>query len=80
MRPVAPRIKGGMEITIAEEQLEYEPITASILDYGDGNLQRVCRWTFTPQERARIDGGEDIYFITPASIQLTPHSLRVGFP
>jgi hypothetical protein len=69
-----------MEITIAEDQLEYAPIVASILDCGDGNLQRVCRWTFTPEERQRIAVGEDMYFGTPASIQLTPHWLKVGFP
>jgi hypothetical protein len=79
VRPIAPRIDGADEITIAEEQEEFMPITAAIVQFSD-SVQRVCRWTFTPEERARIAAGEDIYFGTPASIQLTPHWLQVGFP
>jgi hypothetical protein len=80
VRPIAPRIDGADEITIAEHQLEYMPITACLVQFSDGDVQRVCRWTFTPEERARIAAGEDIYFGTPASIKLTPHWLKVGFP
>jgi hypothetical protein len=80
MRPIAPRIEGADEITIAEEQHEYMTITAAIVHYGDGSTHRVCRWTFTPEERAQIAAGEDIYFGTPATVLLTPHWLTVGFP
>jgi hypothetical protein len=79
MRPVAPRIDGAEEITIAEHQHEYLTICAAIVEYSD-SAQRVCRWTFTPEERAQIAAGEDIYFGTPADIPLTPHWLKVGFP
>lgn len=79
MRPIAPRIDGADEITIAEEQHEYMPLTAAIVRHDDESVQRVCRWTFTSEERARIAAGEDIYFGTRASIQLTPHWLAVRF-
>lgn len=79
MRPIAPRIEGAEEITIAEEQHEYMPITAAYVTFPDGVTARVCRWTFTAEERARIAAGEDIYFGTPVGVLLTPHWLRVGF-
>jgi hypothetical protein len=80
MRPIAPRIDGADEITIAEDQHEYMTITAAHVQYADGSVHRVCRWTFTPEERAQIAAGEDLYFGTPAAIQLVPHWLTVGFP
>lgn len=79
MRPVSPRIKGADEVMVAEDQLEYMPLAAAFVEYGDGSVQRICRWTFSPEERARIAAGEDIYFGTPASLQLIPHWLAVGF-
>ena len=80
MRPIAPRIDGAVEITIAEDQHEYATITAAIVQHSDGDSTRVCRWTFTPEERAKIAAGEDIYFGTIAGIPLMPHWLSVGFP
>lgn len=60
---VAPRT-GAPEVTIAEDQLEYLPITVAV--YGDnaelGPRQLLTRWTFTDEERARIADGEDVYF------------------
>ena len=78
MRPIAPRI-GFPEVMIAEEQEEYLPLAAAIVEHTDGSTSRVCRWTFTKEERQRIGAGEDIYFATPASVPLTPHSLQVGW-
>ena len=80
MRSVAPRIEGADEFTIAEDQLEYMPIVACLVQFSDGTTARVCRWTFTPEERQRIASGEDLYFGTPAGVQLTPHWFTVGFP
>lgn len=79
VRPVSPRIDGADEITIAEEQHQFMPLAAAHVRYSD-SVQRVCRWTFTPEERAAIAAGEDMYFGTPAEIPLTPHWLKVGFP
>jgi len=79
MRPVSPRIDGADEVMIAEEQAEYAPLAAAIVRYENGAVERVCRWTFTPEERAKIAAGEDVYFGTPASLPLTPHWLAVGF-
>jgi hypothetical protein len=79
MRPVAPRIPGTAEVTIAEDQLEFMPITAALVVNEDKSMTRVCRWTFTDEERSRIFlQGADIYFATPAELPLTPHSLSVS--
>jgi hypothetical protein len=81
MRPIAPRIDGADEVTIAEEQHEYMTITAALVEYPDGSVHRVCRWTLTPEERSAIFlGGDDIYFGTPANVALMPHWLVVGWP
>jgi hypothetical protein len=80
MRTISPRIDGADEFTIAEDQLEYMPVTACLIHYEDGSVVRVCRWTFTPEERRAIAAGEDIYFGTPANLPLTPHWLAVGPP
>ena len=59
MRPIAPRI-GAPEITLAEEQHEYLPITAAVLE-GPFGTEIVTRWVFTPEERAAIARGESLY-------------------
>ncbi len=81
MRPVSPDIEGVDEHVIAEEQLEFMPISAAYVTFNDDpQVHRICRWTFTPEERAKIAVGEDIYFGTLADNLLMPHWLRVGFP
>ena len=65
---------------MAEEQHEYMPLVAAIQPHTDGSASRVCRWTLTAEERARVARGEDVYFVTPAGIRLTPHSLHIGDP
>jgi DNA polymerase I-like protein with 3'-5' exonuclease and polymerase domains len=59
MRPVAPRI-GGEEIMLAEEQTEYRTLPATPVAIGD-QLGLCTRWTFTPEERAQIAAGEDLF-------------------
>ncbi len=75
MRPIAPRIAGLEEVTIAEEQLEFAPITAALLrsEHGPAHDERICRWTLSEHDRARIAAGEDVYFLTLASIKLCLH-------
>lgn len=80
MRPVAPRT-GAEELTFAEEQPEYLPITvATYPQYaGPGSRGLLWRYTFTPEEREAIFHGEDVYvmqlnFNTP----MTPMSASVG--
>lgn len=61
MRMIAPRT-GAHEITLAEEQPEYMPLTAAV--YHHAEMQSpvlLTRWTFTPEERRRIAKGEDVY-------------------
>jgi hypothetical protein len=78
MRPIAPRIYGAEEVTIAEEQHEYLPITAAIVHGEDGTVSRVCRWAFTDAEREEIFfKGADLFFVTLASIPLVPHAFRI---
>lgn len=59
MRPVAPRL-GFPEITIAEDQHEYLPVTAGVF-MGPLGREIVTRWQLTPEDRARLLAGEDIY-------------------
>lgn len=59
MRSIAPRT-GEPEVTIAEEQHAYRPITVVVRDC-DLGLSLVTRWTMTAEERARVAAGEDIY-------------------
>lgn len=81
MRPIAPRIAGTAEVTIAEEQHEFMPITAALVVNDDKSMTRVCRWTFTDEERERIFlQGADILFGTPAELPLTPHWLQLDEP
>jgi hypothetical protein len=80
MRPIAPRIPGLEEVTVAEEQEEYRTITAGIVRHDDAHVY-VTRWTMTAEERARVAAGEDVYvrqlMFRPG---MTPIVLSIGAP
>lgn len=86
MRAIAPRLvvdntrEECPEHTIAENQLEYAPVVATCLEYADGTVQRVLRYTFSKEEREKITMGADIFFGTPAKQRLQPHWFCVGPP
>lgn len=69
MRSVAPRLPGVEEVTFAEDQPEYVPITVGVIPpeadrperQSLGGRMLVTRWRFTPAERARLAAGEDLY-------------------
>jgi len=61
MRPVSPRFPDREETTIAGEQLEYADYAVAVIPQEPGVVQLVSRWTFTPEERARIASGADLY-------------------
>lgn len=67
MRAIAPRLGDSVseEITVAEEQEQYRPITMARVQHGDGSATMYGRYTFTPEERSRIAAGEDIYISFP---------------
>lgn len=81
MRMIAPRT-GADEVTIAEDQLEYKPLVAAIYvneQYGPDALTLLTRWTFTPEERAAIAAGEDVYLgVLTFGKPLQPLSMQVG--
>jgi hypothetical protein len=60
MRAIAPRT-GAPEVTFAEEQEEYKPITVACYRDDDGLGILLTRWTLTEAEREAVAGGEDIY-------------------
>lgn len=62
MRPIAPRT-GEPEITLAEEQHDYLPITAAVRMRPVGQ-SLVTRWTLTPAERAAVANGADVFVET----------------
>lgn len=80
MRSVSPNIEGAEEFVIAEDQLEYMPVVACLVQFGNDPITRVIRYTLTPEERKQIAEGEDLYFGTFAQHMLNPHWLKVGFP
>lgn len=63
MRPVAPRINGADEFTIAEEQEQFKTIVGCHVKYPDGQIGLVTRWKLAPEELARAEAGEDIYVV-----------------
>lgn len=83
MRAIAPRT-GAPEQTIAEDQPEYLPVTVGIYGYADGATGLLTRWTFTPEERAAIAGGEDVYLMqlyfpgADEAVRMTPLIVRAG--
>ena len=80
MRPIAPRT-GHREITIAEDQVEYKPITAAVAEMESGNGHAlILRFTFTPEERQQLAAGADVYFcqVYPNGGPMTPVQARVG--
>lgn len=86
MRAIAPRLvvdntrEECPEHTIAEDQLEFLPVVATRLEYADGTVSRILRYTFTKEEREQIALGADIFFGTPAQQRLQPHWFCVGPP
>ena len=80
MRPVAPRL-GLPEVTLAEEQPEYAPITvAGFLDE-DGRPGVISRWRLTDEERAQVAAGADLYLsLFTFGQPMQPVHLEVGRP
>lgn len=80
MRPIAPRIDGITEVSVAEDQLEYKALTVGIHRYEDGSTGIISRWTFTAEERQQIAAGADVLItqlnfggpITPMSVAVHP--------
>lgn len=46
-------------VVFAKDQPQYRPLPAARLHGPEGRL--VTRWTFTPEERARVAAGEDLF-------------------
>lgn len=83
-RFIAPRT-GAQEITIAEEQHEYDQLTGAV--YWDSQYHSpliLVRLTFSAQERLAIAEGEDLYIgelvfdraFTPLQVQVGPGYFR----
>jgi len=80
MRPVAPRV-GCPEVTMAEDQHEYMPVTVAVVTYEDGDQAVMTRWRLDDDERAKIAAGEDLYLTLLTFGQpMQPITLEVGPP
>jgi hypothetical protein len=79
MRAISPNT-GAPEVVIAEEQKEYMPISVAVYHYSDGPRGLLTRWQPTPEERAAILAGEDIYVMQLNFNEepMTPLVARVG--
>ena len=77
MRPIARRLNhsAAVELTVAEEQGQYKPLTMARVTHPDGDIELIGRWTFTPEERKRIANGEDIYVRFPGYTY--PHAITL---
>jgi hypothetical protein len=80
MRPIAPRT-GAPEVTVAEHQHEFATITAARYEVSPGEGIRpmrtmVLRYTMSPEERAQIAAGEDIYIAMLGGV--VAHSVHCG--
>ena len=80
MRMIGPRT-GHEEITVAEDQLQYLPITVNRFTQADGSVIILTRWQPTPDERQRIANGEDLY-VGQLNFGggMTPMMVNVGVP
>jgi hypothetical protein len=79
MRSIDPDLPGADTFDIAEDQLQYMPVRACLVEFSDGVIARIIRYRLNDEERAKIAAGEDLFFGTPASQQLQPHWIVVGF-
>lgn len=78
MRAVAPRT-GLPEITLAEDQQEFQPITVCLWHDPTGAVGVLTRWRPSPDERERLIRGEDIYIaLTTYGRPMQPLSVQVG--
>lgn len=80
MDMIAPRT-GAPEITLAEDQLEYKPLTVAVYgnNAGQGPRTLLSRWRFSDEERERIAAGEDLYVgLTTFGRPMQPIRVQVG--
>lgn len=81
MRPVAPRIHGVDETTLAEDDERYKPITVGIAPLGPGVVQYVTRWRPSKDDIACLMEGADVFvMLTCREGTFPPISAEVGWP
>lgn len=69
--------KGWNEVVYAKDQPQYLPLPALLSMMSDG--QMVTRWTLSPEERAAIAGGADVFLtVLTFGRPLQPVLLEVG--
>jgi hypothetical protein len=84
IRAVAPRTghPQAHEVTVAEEQPEYMPLTVEWFEHPDQVRTILTRWKPNDEQRARIAAGEDVY-VTQLNFNgrgMTPMNVWVGSP
>lgn len=79
MRPVAPRLHGVDETTLASDSDVYMPVTVGVGFTDEGHRCWITRWRLTDEDKARIANDEDVFlFIT--SDGFPPVQVHVGSP
>lgn len=63
MRTINPGLPGP-SYSCGEEELEHSPNTFQFAKDKAGRVNIVTRWTFTPDERAAIAAGADLFCFT----------------
>lgn len=84
MQPVDPKIGGSEPTPTRTPWIEYQPlpwkeqmVPTTVVMVHNGPL-RIVRWSFTPEERALIAKGDDLYYVTDATVPLPAHRMHVG--
>ena len=85
MRFISPNT-GAREITLAEEQLEYNPMVVALYKNSNypGTTMFLCRVRLTPTERLEILNGEDLFITQLAfpnkdnKVNFAPLDVQVG--
>jgi hypothetical protein len=93
MRPIRPKLT-ATQITIAEDQHEYLPVTAALVNHpgfplrpGQQHNAIVVAFRPTDEERAKIAAGADLYLemltfggpITPIILDVGPENMAEWF-
>lgn len=78
MRPIAPRT-GLPEVTLAEDQPEFKPITVALWSDPTGACGCLTRWRPSPEELTALLSGEDVFVaITTGGHPMQPVHVQVG--
>lgn len=81
MEAVLPVIEGEEHVIYGKGQPEFKPLPALLTEDTDGQTCVLTRWRLSPEERAKIEEGGDVFVVilSPKG-QVFPMSLHATCP